>query len=64
MGESKLTGKFKPGRGYEVIDSDGKRNWRFMVVRPITDPEWNRQQMGTHVRMSKKERLKARRGQK
>ena len=27
------------------------------VMRPITDPEWNRRQMDTRVRMSKKQRL-------
>ena len=27
------------------------------VIRPITDSEWNRRQMNTRVRMSKKQRL-------
>lgn len=27
------------------------------IIRPITDAEWNRRQMNTRVRLSKKQRL-------
>ena len=31
------------------------------IIRPITDPEWNRKQMNTRKRCSKKMRLEMRR---
>lgn len=48
-------------RGYKIVDDDGNVSYTTVRIRrPITDPEWNRRQMGTHERMSKKERLKLR----
>ena len=52
--------RFIPRKGMQFVDEDGKTKIRMRIIRPITDPEWNRRQMGKCVRMSKKERLRQR----
>ncbi|MBQ6148623.1 MAG: hypothetical protein IJI83_03655 [Oscillospiraceae bacterium] len=52
--------RFIPRKGMQFVDEDGKTKIRMRIIRPITDPEWNRRQMGKRVRMSKKERLRQR----
>lgn len=48
--------------GYLVEDATGASvpNPSHRIMRPITDPEWNRKQMNTRVRMSKKDRRRSR----
>lgn len=48
--------------GFLVEDGHGASvpNPTHKIIRPITDPEWNRKQMDTRVRMSKKDRRRAR----
>lgn len=53
--------RFIKGKGMATYDEKGHRTITMRIMRPITDPEWNRQQMNTRVRMSKKERLRQRR---
>lgn len=53
--------RFIKGKGLMTIGEDGKKTIKMTVVRPITDPEWNRRQMNTRVRKSKKQRLAERR---
>ena len=57
----KETEKFIPRKGMQTVDENGNKVIRMRIIRPITDPEWNRRQMGKRVRMSKKERLADRR---
>lgn len=52
--------RFIPRKGMQFVDENGKTKIRMRIIRPITDPEWNRRQMGKRVRMSKKERLRQR----
>ena len=51
--------EFIPGRGYRVTDSKGYYTivTSGTVKTPIRDKFWNQRQVGTRVRMSKKERL-------
>ena len=53
--------RFIKGKGLMTIGEDGKKTIHMRIVRPITDPEWNRRQMNTRIRKSKKQRLAERR---
>lgn len=63
MGRRGKEMKFIPGKGYLTVDEKGKKSLVCKIIRPITDPEWNRERMGTRVRKSKKDRLRERRSQ-
>ena len=61
MRSSKKGEIFVPAKGMVSWDETGKKKVvKATIIRPIRDPEWNRQQMNTRVRMSKKERLRRR----